>query len=279
MKPRFVVTYLLKLLLSIYLVLPYAIHADVVYNENLTVQGNLCVGLDCIINETFNIDTLIIKENNLRIHFKDTVSANTDLYSMMVTVNDSSNEGLNYFSLDHLFDAGGDEIDIVSTKAMRVTSELDGASQYVSSFTLGQDSTETLGTISVGSTSMLRQIKHLALGINATDALIMQALTNYDVMVNQKLVLADIQLQLDSYSAAITEAENLVTQAESENDDNPGGESTTGSSSGSSGGLGIGSLYPMTLFEYVLFIVIALIAFGRRKSFIKPEAINLKQLF
>ncbi len=49
--------------------------ADQVIPDDLIVQGSMCIGLDCVDNESFGFDTLRLKENNTRIKFQDT-SAN-----------------------------------------------------------------------------------------------------------------------------------------------------------------------------------------------------------
>src|SRR5262245_54118892 len=46
--------------------------ADQVFPDDVIVQGSNCVGLDCVINESFGFDTLRLRENNLRIKFDDT---------------------------------------------------------------------------------------------------------------------------------------------------------------------------------------------------------------
>ena len=46
--------------------------ADQVIPDDLIVQGSICAGFDCVNNESFGFDTLILKENNLRIFFNDT---------------------------------------------------------------------------------------------------------------------------------------------------------------------------------------------------------------
>ena len=51
------------------------IHAspmDVVTADDEIIQGSLCVGLDCVNNESFGFDTIRLKENNTRIKFDDT---------------------------------------------------------------------------------------------------------------------------------------------------------------------------------------------------------------
>ena len=45
---------------------------DVVTADDEIIQGSLCVGLDCVVNESFGFDTIRLKENNTRIKFDDT---------------------------------------------------------------------------------------------------------------------------------------------------------------------------------------------------------------
>lgn len=206
----------------IYTILIAPAWSDIVYNENLIVQGNTCIGFDCITDEVFNSDMFRIKENNLRIVFEDYSAANIDLHSMQMTGNDSADEGMNYFSFDYLFDQDGDNNSVTTTPLLRVTSELDGSNQYVSSFTLGKESTETQGAISVGNSGLLRQLKHLAEGIGNTDALMMQVLSSYDVMASQKLLIAEIQGQLSGISQSLTDLEALASLAEAEDFDSDG---------------------------------------------------------
>lgn len=69
--------------------------------DDLMVQGSLCVGFDCAATENFGSDTVRIKENNLRIHFDDTSSsASFPNNDWRITVNDQTNGGNNYFSIN-----------------------------------------------------------------------------------------------------------------------------------------------------------------------------------
>ncbi len=74
---------------------------DVVTADDAIIQGSLCVGLDCVNNESFGFDTLRLKENNTRIKFEDTSTgtgfASTD---WQLTANDSASGGANKFSID-----------------------------------------------------------------------------------------------------------------------------------------------------------------------------------
>src|SRR5713101_343144 len=79
---------------------------DQVIPDDLIVQGSACVGLDCVNNETFNFDTIRLKENNTRIKFDDTSTASgfpsTD---WQLTANDSASGGANKFSIEDITDS------------------------------------------------------------------------------------------------------------------------------------------------------------------------------
>ncbi len=76
---------------------------DVVNADDFIVQGSLCVGLDCVNNESFGFDTIRLKENNTRIKFDDTSTAagfpNVD---WQLTANDSNSGGANKFSIEDI---------------------------------------------------------------------------------------------------------------------------------------------------------------------------------
>jgi len=76
--------------------------ADFVINDDLIVQGSTCTGLDCVNNEAFGFDTLILKENNLRIFFNDTsvVGGGFPANKWRITINDSANGGASFFAID-----------------------------------------------------------------------------------------------------------------------------------------------------------------------------------
>jgi hypothetical protein len=77
--------------------------ADQVIPDDLIVQGSLCVGFDCVNNESFGFDTIRMKENNTRIKFDDTSTAagfpSTD---WQLTANDSASGGANKFSIEDI---------------------------------------------------------------------------------------------------------------------------------------------------------------------------------
>ncbi len=46
--------------------------ADQVFNDDVIIEGSLCVGFDCASGMNFGFDTIVLQENNLRIFFNDT---------------------------------------------------------------------------------------------------------------------------------------------------------------------------------------------------------------
>jgi len=77
--------------------------ADVVTADDEIIQGSLCVGLDCVNNESFGFDTIRLKENNTRIKFDDTsTSAGFPNNDWQLTANDSASGGANKFSIEDI---------------------------------------------------------------------------------------------------------------------------------------------------------------------------------
>jgi hypothetical protein len=79
---------------------------DIVQADDVIIQGSLCVGLDCVNNESFGFDTIRLKENNTRIAFVDTsTSAGFPTTDWQLTANDSASGGANKFSIEDITDA------------------------------------------------------------------------------------------------------------------------------------------------------------------------------
>jgi hypothetical protein len=75
--------------------------SDICYNDDLIVDGSLCVGFDCTCNYSFGFDTIVLKENNLRIFFDDTsVAASYPRNDWRIIINDSANGGASYFGVE-----------------------------------------------------------------------------------------------------------------------------------------------------------------------------------
>lgn len=72
---------------------------DIVQADDVIIQGSLCVGLDCVNNETFNFDTIRLKENNTRISFNDTsTGAGFPTNDWTIRANDSASGGASYLA-------------------------------------------------------------------------------------------------------------------------------------------------------------------------------------
>lgn len=68
--------------------------------DDLIVDGSLAVGQDAVNGESFGFNTIILKENNLRIKFWDTsTSASFPTNDWILEANSSSNGGSNHFSI------------------------------------------------------------------------------------------------------------------------------------------------------------------------------------
>lgn len=75
---------------------------DQVIPDDLIVQGSLCVGLDCVNNESFGFDTIRLKENNTRIKFEDTSVGSFPSNDWQLTANDSASGGASKFSIEDI---------------------------------------------------------------------------------------------------------------------------------------------------------------------------------
>ncbi len=76
---------------------------DVVNAADFIIQGSLCVGLDCVNNESFGFDTIRLKENNDRIKFEDTsTGTGFPTHDWQLTANDSASGGAEKFSIEDI---------------------------------------------------------------------------------------------------------------------------------------------------------------------------------
>ena len=74
--------------------------------DDLEVIGSECVGIDCVAGQGYGYDTIILKENNLRIKFEDTsVAAGFPTNDWRLVANSSSSGGASFFAIEDV-DAG-----------------------------------------------------------------------------------------------------------------------------------------------------------------------------
>jgi hypothetical protein len=73
---------------------------DVIVGD-LSVQGSLCTGVDCLTAEVFGFDTFRLKENNLRINFEDTSNSGSFATGdWRIAINGSQNGDPSYFAIE-----------------------------------------------------------------------------------------------------------------------------------------------------------------------------------
>jgi hypothetical protein len=83
---------------------------DQVIPDDLIVQGSLCVGLDCVNNESFSFDTIRLKENNTRISFNDTSVGAFPTNDWTIRANSSTSGGQSFLGfVDRGTTENGDE--------------------------------------------------------------------------------------------------------------------------------------------------------------------------
>ena len=73
------------------------------FNEDVSINDQLCVGFECGDNETFGgFDTIKLSENNIQIRFEDTSpsSGSFPFADWRIWINDTSNGGDNYFAIE-----------------------------------------------------------------------------------------------------------------------------------------------------------------------------------
>jgi hypothetical protein len=73
---------------------------DVVQADDLIIQASLCTGFDCVDNESFGSDTIILKENNLRIFFNDTSVGTFPANDWRIVANDPGDGGANFLAFE-----------------------------------------------------------------------------------------------------------------------------------------------------------------------------------
>lgn len=77
---------------------------DITVNNDLIVQGSLGVGTDAVNGENFGFNTMILKENNLRILFDDSDDPNGTYPSndWQIEINNNLNGGPSYFAINDI---------------------------------------------------------------------------------------------------------------------------------------------------------------------------------
>lgn len=90
----------LKKLLFACLLSLLPLSADQTIQDDTIIKNSACIGLDCVNGESFGFNTLILKENNLKIKFDDTSSTSTfPNEDWEIVINDAAVGGSEYFAV------------------------------------------------------------------------------------------------------------------------------------------------------------------------------------
>lgn len=73
---------------------------DIVVADDQIVTGSLGVGFDCVDGEVFGFNTILLKENNVRIRFEDSSVGLFPANDWTLIANESSSGGANYFAIE-----------------------------------------------------------------------------------------------------------------------------------------------------------------------------------
>lgn len=128
--------------------------ADQVINQDLNVQGSVCVGADCGTSENFGFDTIRLKSETPQIHFEDTsVSGAFPSTDWRVGISDSG-------------------------MAIPASFMIENLTSGYTSFLISPDGDVALGAgaelvddaVSVGALGTERRVTFVADGVDATDA-------------------------------------------------------------------------------------------------------------
>lgn len=163
--------------------------ADQVYYDDLVVVGSSCIGADCEDGEDFGFTALLLKEEDVRINFRDTsTSASFPTMDWNIVANDSGEGGEDYFVIED--EDGGQDFRIDPSD---------------NTFHIKVD------TVEVGRADDLRRVSNVADGVADSDAATvgqLQPVTDglkaiLDAGTNQGLIMVDLQDRMDGAESDI----------------------------------------------------------------------------
>lgn len=76
------------------------LQAQQLFTTDVYVQSSLCVGLDCVVPESFGYATIKLKENNTQIKFEDSSTGTFPATDWTIGANETVNNGKNLFFID-----------------------------------------------------------------------------------------------------------------------------------------------------------------------------------
>jgi len=157
-------------------------NADHVITDDLIVNGNgsLCVGTDCADAEEFDFVTIKLKTNDPQIFFNDTSNtASFPSNDWLIGVTDSAQVGPADFFIKDV------------NAALNVMVLQAGTAGGIA---LGAGSSVEPNAVSVGAVGNERQIKHVADGVDATDAMNMSQFDALAAPLNTRIDAINVRI-------------------------------------------------------------------------------------
>lgn len=163
------------------LVYSISTNADQVIADDLIVTGgSLCVGIDCADLEVFDFDTIKLKSNNPQILFNDTsTSASFPSNDWLIGVTDNAQSGPADFFIKDV----NSDLNVMILQA-----------GIAGGIAFGAGSSVEPNAVSVGATGNERQIKHVAEGVDSTDAINLSQFSNMAAPLNTRIDAINVRI-------------------------------------------------------------------------------------
>jgi hypothetical protein len=186
--------------------------ADMVVNDDLIVQGKLCLNIDCVNDQVFGTETILLRANNTRTTFIDS-TAEAGAQSWRLVANDNTSGGRDNFQFQVKPDLTATE---TGTPIIYFATAGNGA------IALGSGSEIVDGEVSVGALTLERRIVNVARALADTDLATVADLASVGDNANDRLDAVEAQLNdiqsvnllLDSIDTQLDEIEDIIRIAE-----------------------------------------------------------------
>jgi len=157
-------------------------HADNVILDDLIVDGNVCVGVECMNLHLFDFDTIVLKSSDPQIKFQDTSStASFPTNDWTVGITDNGAGGLPMFSIKDV-DTG--------TAVLQLQAATDGG------VAIGAGAEIEANAVSFGASGATRKIVNVAEGTDDADAVNKGQFDMFAAQIDQTV--ADEKAELDT---------------------------------------------------------------------------------
>ncbi|WP_156896324.1 hypothetical protein [Aestuariibacter salexigens] len=172
----------------------HSLWADQVILDDVIVDGSLCVGPACLVDQEFDFDTLRIRSDNPSILFQDTSSsASFPTTDWLVAVEDEL-ANVSVFSIKNV-DTG--------EYALQLSASADGGTA------IGIGATLVAGAVTFGGEGSERRVSFVAEGTDPTDAVTLSQLNTLQNGLDSELSALEAQL-----SALSTRVDDLASRVD-----------------------------------------------------------------